>query len=253
MSRIFITGAIDGLGQTAAKRLLADGHQVVVHARNDRRAGDALPGAEAVVVGDLSSIEQTIELATAVNRLGTFDAIIHNAGVYLTPGRSDTVDGLPAVFAINSLAPYILTCLVNRPGRLVYLSSGLHKSGDATMEDLTWEKRRWSASGAYADSKLHDVLLAFAVAGKWPEVKSNAVNPGWAATKMGGAGAPDSPEEGADTPAWLAVSEERGAQVSGQYFYHRRPEKPHPAAASTAVQEAFLQACGRLSGISFPL
>ncbi|TDW96733.1 SDR family NAD(P)-dependent oxidoreductase [Dinghuibacter silviterrae] len=250
MARIFITGSTDGLGQTAARLLLSTGHRVVVHARNASRALDVLPGADAVVTGDLSSIKETIALAAAVNRLGAFDAVIHNAGVYLTSGRSGTVDGLPTVFAVNSLAPYILTCLIDRPARLVYLSSGLHKNGDPSMEDLTWEKRRWSASGAYADSKLHDVLLAFAVARRWPGVYANAVDPGWVATKMGGTGAPDSREQGADTPVWLATSD--NALVSGQYFYHRHARTPHTSTALVPVQEDFLLACQRLSGVAFP-
>ena len=64
------------------------------------------------------------------------------------------------MFAINTLAPYLLTALIDRPKRLVYLSSGMHRSGDLSLEDLTWERRPWQGAAAYADSKLHDVLLA---------------------------------------------------------------------------------------------
>ena len=120
------------------------------------------------------------------------------------PRRASTADGLPSVFAVNSLAPYILTCLITRPARpLIYLSSGLHRQGDESLEDLAWKERPWSGYNAYADSKLHDVILAFAVARKWKDVLSNSVEPGWVATKMCGEGAPDSLEEGPRTQAWL--------------------------------------------------
>src|SRR5208337_1369973 len=181
MARIFITGSSDGLGRMAARLLVANGHQVVLHARNQSRAKEALlavPGAETAVVGDLSSIAETKQVAEQVNELGSFDAVIHNAGVgYRESHRIQTVDGLPQVFAVNSLAPYLLTCLIKKPKRLVYISSGMHRSGDPTLKDLTWNTRSWDGSRAYADSKLHNVILAFAVARKWPNVLSNALEP----------------------------------------------------------------------------
>src|ERR1700729_3971375 len=143
MARIFITGSADGLGQMAARLLVADGHHVVLHARHAARAQEALAavrGAEAAVFGDLSNLAEMRSVAGQVNALGSFDAIIHNVGIgYREPRRIETVDGLPHVFAVNTLAPYVLTALIRRPTRLVYLSSGLHKSGDASLKDLTWE------------------------------------------------------------------------------------------------------------------
>jgi NAD(P)-dependent dehydrogenase (short-subunit alcohol dehydrogenase family) len=188
MARVFITGSSDGLGQMAARLLIEQGHNVVLHARNPERGRQALsavPGAETVVIGDLSSIAQTREVAEQVNALGSFDAVIHNAGIgYREPVRIATKDGLPQVFAVNTLAPYILTALIQRPKRLVYLSSGLHKSGDPSLKDLAWEHRPWQGQQAYSDTKLHDVLVAFAIARRWPDVLSNALEPGWVATKM---------------------------------------------------------------------
>ena len=125
---------------------------------------------------------------------------------------------------MNTLAPYVLTALVERPKRLVYMSSGMHRGADASLADVDWRKRRWQGAEAYAESKLHDVLLAFAVARRWPSVLSNAVNPGWVPTKMGGPGAPDDLDEGARTQAWLATSDEAAARVSGRYF------RPPPSA-----------------------
>ena len=256
MARVFITGSADGLGQMAAELLVAAGHQVVLHARNQRRADAArsrTPGADAAVIGDLSSIEETRGIADQVNRLGRFDAVIHNAGIgYRENRRGSTVDGLPPVFAVNALAPYILTALIERPARLVYLSSGMHHGIHANLNDLEWNKRSWSGSGAYAESKLLDVILAFAVARFWPNVLSNAVEPGWVATKMGGPGAPDDLEAGPKTQVWLAVSDDPAAKVSGGYFYHERPRKPNPEASQTAVQNKFLEECARLSGIKLP-
>jgi NAD(P)-dependent dehydrogenase (short-subunit alcohol dehydrogenase family) len=240
----------------AARLLVFEGHRVVVHGRNQGRANDALSGvprAEAVVIGDLSGISETKQVAEQVNKLGVFDSVIHNAGIGNRESRRiQTVDGLSQLFAVNSLAPYILTCLIARPRRLIYISSGLHRSGDPSLKDLTWNNRPWNGNSAYADSKLHNVILAFAVARKWPDVLSNALEPGWVATKMGGPGAPDSLEKGFGTQVWLATSQEKQARVSGRYFYHQEPRGFHPKAADPEVQETFLSECERLSGVPFP-
>lgn len=256
MARVFITGSSDGLGKMAAELLIEQGHRVVLHARNEARGADvkgAVPGAEAVVIGDLSSIQQTRKVAEQVNALGKFDAVIHNAAVgYKEPQRIATEDGLPVVFAVNTLAPYILTALIQRPKRLVYLSSGLHQSGDASLKDLTWEQRPWQGQQAYSDSKLHDVLLAFAVARLWRDALSNAVEPGWVATKMGGAGATDDLDQGHRTQVWLAVSEDREAKVTGEYFYHLRRRTPKSSTRDIEFQDRLLDACQKYSEVPFP-
>lgn len=256
MARIFVTGSADGLGQMAAQLLVQQGHTVVLHARNASRAKDALkavPGAHTVLQADLSSIAQTIQLAEEVNRLGHFDAVIHNAAVgYRESRRVATTDGLPQVFAVNSLAPYILTSLIKRPARLIYLSSGLHRQADGGLDDLDWKKTKWDGFKAYSDSKLHDVILAFSVARKWKDVYANALEPGWVATKMGGPSAPDSLEDAPKTQVWLAVSNDPGALVTGKYFYHLRQSPVNPLAKNQEVQENFLRQCEKLSGIAFP-
>ena len=168
MARIFITGSADGLGKLAAQLLVKKGHQVVLHARNEARARTALaaiPAAEQALTGDLSSVAETHSLAGQANQSGPFDAIIHNAAIgYRETQRQETTDGVPQIFAINTLAPYILTALIEKPKRLIYLSSGLHQQADATLRDPLWQQRPWNGQAAYSETKFHDVLLAFAVA-----------------------------------------------------------------------------------------
>ena len=255
MSRILITGSADGLGRMAARLLVADGHEVVLHARNQHRAEEAMaavPGAAAAVAGDLSVIAETEDVARQVNALGDFDAVIHNAAVGYRERLIRTPDGLPHVFAVNSLAPYILTCLIRKPRRLVYISSGLHMQGDPSLEDMVWRDRVWNGFAAYSDSKLHDVILAFAVASRWRGVLSNAMEPGWVATRMGGPGAPDSLEEGPRTQAWLAVSNDPAAMVTGEYFYHMQRRLPLADAREAEIQDRFLAECRRISGVALP-
>jgi NAD(P)-dependent dehydrogenase (short-subunit alcohol dehydrogenase family) len=253
MTRIFITGSSDGLGLMAAQLLVEWGHQVTLHVRNEERAADArrsLPQAEAVVVGDLSSIAQMRQVAEQVNTLGKYHAVIHNVGVgYRESRRIETVDGLAHVFAINVLAPYLLTALVAPPKRLVYLSSGMHMGGEASLDDPQWTKRRWNGSQAYSDSKLFDVVLAFAVARRWPNVLSNALEQGWVPTKMGGAGAPDDLSLAPVTQAWLAVSDDQAAAVTGQYFYHQKRHRVNAAARRPELEDELLNYCASLTGV----
>ena len=257
MSRILITGSADGLGLMAAQLLISQGHEVVLHARNQARVGDAsaaAPGAAAALAGDLSSIDQMRSVARQANDSGRFDAVIHNAGVgYREPRKTTTADGLSHVFAINVLAPYLLTSLITPPRRLVYLSSGMHRGGSPDLADLQWARRPWNPAQAYADSKLFDAVLAFAVARRWPRVLSNALEPGWVPTKMGGLGAPDDLGEAHLTQAWLAVSDEPAATVSGAYFYHKARRAPHPAVTGTDVQKGLLAACAELTGTPLPV
>jgi NAD(P)-dependent dehydrogenase (short-subunit alcohol dehydrogenase family) len=253
MSRIFITGSTDGLGRAAARMLIEQGHEVVVHARSRERArafGDLASRVAGVVVGDLSSGVETRRIAEQVNGIGRMDAIIHNAGTYSTTGRSATPDGHAAILAVNTLAPYMLTAIIERPDRLIYLSSGMHRGGASSLRDIDWVERRWDGSQAYSDSKLYVTALAFAVARRWPEVLSNAVDPGWVPTKMGGPGAPDDLEKGYLTQTWLAVSDEPAATVSGRYWHHRRPKAPAREASDPHFQDQLSAKLSELTGVS---
>ncbi|HLA59661.1 MAG TPA: SDR family NAD(P)-dependent oxidoreductase [Puia sp.] len=237
MARVFITGSADGLGRLAAIALISQGHHVVLHVRNAERAKQALNntlGAENVLIADLSNMEETKELASKVNELGKFDAVIHNAGVYQVSGKQ--------IFLVNTIAPYILTCLIQKPKRLIYLSSGMHLQGNVSME---------KSSYTYSDSKLHDVILSMIVARQWTDVYSNAVDPGWVPTKMGGRGAPDNLEKGFQTQVWLAVSNDKEAKVSGRYFHHKKEVHYLPVANDVKIQERFLALCEQETGVHF--
>jgi NAD(P)-dependent dehydrogenase (short-subunit alcohol dehydrogenase family) len=242
MARIFITGSADGLGQLTASLLVRQGHQVVLHARNAPRGRDALgkvKGAENILVGDLSSMEETKKLADDVNSSGPFDAIIHNAGVYRVSNK--------LIFAVNTLAPYILTCLIQKPKRLIYLGSGMHLHGHLRLDNLEND-----VGSSYSDSKLHVLMLSMAVARKWPQVYSNAVDPGWVPTKMGGRGAPDNLEKGYETQAWLAVSNDDQARVTGRYFHHNREVHYNTESNDVTLQKKLLKLCEEITGVSFP-
>lgn len=252
MARVFVTGSADGIGRATAQLVAAAGHRVVLHARNERRAkaaAAAVPEAATTVVGDLSSIAETLEVARTAAEQGPFDAVVHNVGVLLSGARRQvTGDGLELTFQVNVLAPYLLTHLMPLPRRLVYLTSGMSSSGTIDLTDLQRERRRWDATAAYCDSKLCDIALALAVSRRHPQVSSNAVCPGWVRSRMGGRFAPTDLRTGAATQAWLATSDEPDALTTGRYLRHMRPLPLPPTVKDTAVQDGLLEACYRLAG-----
>lgn len=255
MARIFITGSSDGLGRAAARWLIDEGHEVIFHARSAERAAalSDIPSHSAeVVIGDLRSGNAVRSIADQVNAIGRMDAVIHNAGVYSEPDRGSTPEGHAGILAVNTLAPYALTALIERPARLVYLSSGLHRGGEGSLRDLDWVQRKWNAGQAYAESKLHLAALASALARRWPKVLSNAVDPGWVRTRMGGAQAPVDLDTGQRTQTWLAVSNEPAALVSGRYWHNMREEQPAAEVTDLAFQDMLLNQLERLTGISLP-
>ena len=255
MARVLITGSTAGLGRAAARQLLDGGHEVVLHARNSGRAGsvdDLARRAAGVVVGDLASADETRGMADQVNAIGGIDAVIHNAAVYVDPRRVATPEGHARTLAVNVLAPYLLTAWINRPSRLVYMSSGMHEDGDASLRDIDWTARRWNGVQAYCDSKLFITALTFAVARRWPDLRAHAVDPGWVPTRMGGPGAPDDLELGYLSQTWLAVSDDPEATGSGGYWYHQRRQSPAPAALDERFQAALLDELIRLTDVRLP-
>jgi NAD(P)-dependent dehydrogenase (short-subunit alcohol dehydrogenase family) len=243
MARVFITGSPDGLGRAAAQTLLEDGHEVVVHARSTNRLAavrDLLDRRAEAVAGDLSDLQETRDVAAQVNRLGRMDAVIHNAGV---------ISG-PHVLPVNVVAPYLLTALIERPRRLIYLSSSMHRGGRARLTGMDWSGQR--TTGSYSDSKLFVTTLAIAVARIWPDVLSNAVDPGWVPTKMGGPGAPDDLRLGHLTQEWLATSDDSEARTSGGYWHHQRRAEPAPTVHDQRFQDELLQALARFTATPLP-
>lgn len=253
MSRIFITGSTDGLGLAAARALMNEGHETVLHARSKERAlavANLSPKVLGVAIGDLGSAAETRSIADQVNEFGRMDAVIHNAGIYLEKSRGETPEGHAKILAVNTLAPYMLTALIDRPDRLVYLSSGMHQSGGVSIDDIDWKERVWNASRAYSESKLHVATLAAAVARHWPKVLSNAVDPGWVPTKMGGAAAPDDLAMGHLTQTWLATSDDDAAKVSGRYWYHRQQRQPASKVVDLDFQDKLMDKLAELTGVT---
>lgn len=252
MARFFITGSSDGLGSLTAKRLVAQGHQVILHARNAERARDAAaacPGAKSVLVADLSSVDETKALAAEADKHGPYDAVIHNAGVYLGAERIPGKSGLPTLFTVNTLAPYLLTCLMARPKRLVYVSSSMHAGG---RPNLGVEEDKKILKSGYSDSKLHNVMLAKAFARRWPEVGCYSVDPGWVPTKMGGPSAPGRVEDGVDSFVMLALGEGEAGWTRGGYFLNSRETKPSAVADDVKLQDQLLAELAEISGVPVP-
>ncbi|WP_326794285.1 SDR family NAD(P)-dependent oxidoreductase [Streptomyces sp. NBC_01808] len=240
MSRVLVTGSADGLGRAAADALLSEGHDVVVHARNQARAAAlrALVDRGAhLVVADFADPDDVRHVAAALNDAEPLDAVIHNAGVWSGP----------AVMPVNIVAPYLLTALLPDPRRTVYLSSGSHFDGRPSLSGVDWQG---TAGGSYADSKLFVTTLAAAVARLRPGVLSNAVDPGWVPTRMGGPAAPDDLELGHRTQQWLAVSDDSEARTTGGYWYHHRRQRPHPAVHDEAFQNRLLQTLAEETGVT---
>lgn len=211
----------------------------IVHTRSAERLAaveSLISRGASAVIGDLADLNQTRAVADQVNRLGPLDAVIHNAGV---------IRG-PQILSVNVVAPYLLTVLIARPQRLVYLSSDMHQGGRAKVDDLDWSGQRPTAS--YSDSKLLLTAFAMAVARLWPDVYSNAVDPGWVPTRMGGSGAPDDLRLGHLTQEWLATSNAPEARTSGGYWYHQRRVEPDTAVHDQRLQEQLVTELATFTG-----
>ncbi|EEU38908.1 uncharacterized protein NECHADRAFT_55695 [Fusarium vanettenii 77-13-4] len=258
MARIFITGSADGFGLEAARQLVQRKHTVYLHARNAKRAADAkanCPGAAGIFIADLSLVSETKKLADEVNAAGPFDAIIHNAGMLYGPFRKTPDTGIPAMVAVNVLAPYILTSLITPPKRLVFISSQLHSQADTKIEDIFWLKRgeaQFQDYPVYCDTKLHVMLLANAVARRLADTSVTSVHPGWVATKIGGEGAPDKLDDGVQTYVMLAEGD-YDQSLTGKYFEpKRRLGEPLPECDDVDLQEKVVKACEKLAGLKLP-
>jgi NAD(P)-dependent dehydrogenase (short-subunit alcohol dehydrogenase family) len=233
VSLILVTGASTGLGQATVDALVRDGHDVVLHARSEDRVEDAgvLDRVAATAYADLSDLDATAGLARELDGIGRFDAVIHNAG---------TMDRSLAV-AVNVVAPYVLTTLMEPPARTIVLSSGMHRSGSTRLARVA----------DYSASKLWVTALTMALARIRPSTLAHAVDPGWVPTRMGGAGAPDDLVEGHRTQVWLATApeEEIDPRTAG-YWYHRSPREPHAETRDVRFQERVLGHLAERTGIA---
>jgi NAD(P)-dependent dehydrogenase (short-subunit alcohol dehydrogenase family) len=234
MALVFITGSSTGLGLGAARELTTQGHEVVVHVRAAGRVPEAPAGRawHGAVTGDLADPAQTLGVADQAAEFGRFDVVLHNAGVLNSP------DMVP----VNVIAPYILTARMEKPARLIYLSSSMHRGGSTDLTRLT---RR---TATYSDTKLWVTALAMAVADKWPRTTSHAVDPGWVPTRMGGRGAPDDLVAGHQTQVRLATHPDV-TPATGGYWHHQRAQRPHPAALDERFQNALINELGQETGM----
>jgi len=251
VATICVTGSTDGIGLHAVRALLRGGHRVLVHARSEARGRpvvDALDGDVVLVTGDLASLRAVRDLAEQVGAHAPLAALVHNAGVWVrgrVPRRS--ADGFETTFAVNVLAPHLLTSLLTGDGgavgRLIWLGSGMARSGRVEPEALGCED---DAPRAYANSKACDVALAQAWGRRLPGTPSAAVDPGWVRTKLASDGAPGDPQRSGDDLAWCATQADLG---SAPYWKHRRPTPVPAPLREPALQDALAAACDRLSAV----
>ena len=242
MSLVLVTGASTGLGLAAAEALARLGHEVVLHARSRDKIADASVEhrMRELVFGDLADLQQTVALASQLNSIARFDAVIHNAGVN-TGGD---------ILAVNVVAPYVLSALMTPPARAILLSSSMHRSGSTDLDGIDFADAT-SRRRPYEDSKLCETALAMALVGTWPESMVHAVDPGWVPTRMGGPAAPDALDEGHRSQVWLAVDDQaRITPRTGGYWFHRAVQNPHPAAHDARFQHDLLQRLQRHTGIA---
>jgi retinol dehydrogenase-12 len=268
MSRpvVVVTGSSDGIGLETARQLAARGARVILHGRNADKLQVAVAKVravadDAVLAAELADLASLAGVRALAERLAErrIDVVVHNAGVFMT-ARVLTVDGFETTFAVNHLAPFALThALLAGPHadalrRIVNVSSMVHTSGRIDLDDLDGARRPFDGYGAYAASKLANVLFTAELARRVASrgITVNALHPGVVATQLlrigFGSHGPDSLEEGARTSVFLAL-EPSVATVTGGYFVRCRPARAHPLAADATFTARFYQRSAEAVGV----
>ena len=254
MARVLITGSSTGIGQAAAISLARQGHEVVLHARNDQRAERALaavPQAAGVVVADLASFQQTRDMVAQAERFGRYDTVVLNAGLGLKHAteRELTADGNELMFQVNTLSAYLVPVLLPRPGRLIFTSSSVAGGGVLHLDDPNFTHRPFDGWQAYQDTKLHLILLALGFGRRWSDVESLAFDPGWVSTQMtlrNGDKPPLTSEHAGERLAGLVTA----VEVPPDAYDTERPWRPGKDEKNPEAQDGLLALCARLTGVN---
>jgi NAD(P)-dependent dehydrogenase (short-subunit alcohol dehydrogenase family) len=270
MPIVLVTGATDGIGRETARELARRGARVIVHGRRADKAEavkkevEALSGAAmpAALIGDLSSFAGVRAMAESLLARGEgIDVLLNNAGIYMNEAATSH-DGFELTFAVNHLAPFLLTHLLlprlreSAGPRVVNVSSMAHARGQLSVAGLgsLGSTKGFEPYAAYALSKLANVLFTVELARRLgPSVAVSALHPGVVSTKLltegFGMRGSDSLAEGAATSVRLALAPEL-AQVSGRYFSHGREAPMAGAARDPALVRAFYETSCELTGIA---
>jgi len=271
---LLVTGANSGIGKATALGLARLGGTVVMACRSATRGEaarqdivrDSGNSKIYLEIVDLASEDSTRSFAEEFKRkYPRLDALINNAGVY-TPHREVTPDGLERTFAVNYLSGFLLTHLLldllikSAPSRIVNVSSSAHSGGTIHFNDLQGEQR-YGGFGAYGQSKLAQVLFTRELAQRLEGtgVTVNACHPGVIRTNLGMGGTSavvrfvrmffKTPEKGAETPIYLAVSPEV-ERVTGQYFANKHVREPSREAQDPNVARRLFDVSKELAHLS---
>jgi retinol dehydrogenase 12 len=271
MTFVLLTGATRGIGRAAAIELAREGAEVALVGRDTERVGDVArearaAGGDAPVhehVADLTLMADVRALAADVKeRYGQIDVLANNAGA-LFASRKETAEGLEQTFALNHLAPFLLTNLLRdrlTGGRVVTTASDAHKAGVLDLDDLQSEKS-YAAMKVYGVSKLCNILFTRELAKRAPELHANCFHPGVVRTGFGKndngiwkllttLGSPffRSPQRGARSLVWLSLSEQAGT-LTGEYIQDEKVISPSAQAQDETLAEGLWERSAELVGL----
>ncbi|MBW2364546.1 MAG: SDR family oxidoreductase [Deltaproteobacteria bacterium] len=256
---VVITGATSGLGRATALQLAQKGAFVIFVARNNSKASEFIKeiekegGKGKFIISDLSSMKDTKRAAESITKVvDRLDVLINNAGGYF-PKYSLTSEGFESTLALNFLSPFLLTHhLVKQmeqtasdygEARIINISSIMHK-GPINWDDLNFKETNYKSTSAYYQSKHLLTSFTYYLSNKLKEmgISVNCIHPGFVKTALAQADYPfpmsvivpivgffigESPEQAADTPVWLASSNEAKG-INGEYVHHRKIKKSWP-------------------------